>query len=120
MRKFLLFVLFVVLAYVANTYYSTGQLPLIEKRTLTEGEKSLKQLKQDFLELRENYFELQDDSFFEDAMTPETALREVEKLAKKLDLLRPNITSEFAKAEVGWLNMEIRKFKKRVEMDGAT
>jgi len=119
MRKFLLFALFVVLAHVANTYFTTGQLPLVEKRTLNEEEKNLKQLKHDFLELREKYFEPDEDSFYDEELTPEVTLRELDKINRKFELLRPSITGEFAKAEVGWLKMEIRKFKKKIEMDEA-
>ncbi len=119
MRKYLLFALFVVLAYVANMYFTTGQLPLMEKRALTEEEEHLHELKQDFLELRESYYEQKKDSFFEEELTPEETLKKIEKIAKKLDLLRPDLNSEFAKAQAGWLNMIIRKFKKSVDLDHA-
>ena len=120
MRKFLLLALFVVLAYLANMYFSTGKLPFMPERQLTKEEQELRELKEEFLALKKRYFEYDPDdtfTYFEEIPTAEWAQRQTDLIEKKLNRLKPKITSEFAKAEVGWLNMHIRKFRKLLRSD---
>ena len=122
MKKFVLFVLIAALAYIGYMYLTTGHVQVLPEQKMTKEEKSLAAIKSDFIAVRDRYLENDSSNAFDnfnEEPTVEWAQAKIEDIERRLDQLRPKLTTEYAKTETGWLTMEIRKFKKRLRMDEA-
>ena len=119
MRKYILLAMFVGLAWAANIYFRTGEFPFVDTAGMPLAERQVRDLRHRFADLVDRYElggDTSSDAFGEPTSGPVWALREVVKIEQELAAIRPELTTEYGRAEAGWLQMKIRKFKKRPEV----
>lgn len=119
MRKYVLLGVFLLAAWVGHTYFTTGELPTFG-REVPDDIRQVRALKVAYLETHEKFYASLDRRAMNaeslDHQGTAVALRDVERLERALEALRPELESEIAKAEAGWLRMKLRRFKKRLNV----
>jgi predicted negative regulator of RcsB-dependent stress response len=115
MKRLVVVIIIAVAGLVAYNYFTTGELKLVPSASLTQDEKELKHLEDQFLEAQRKSLEGSRGASIGGIDTPADvigAMRDVEQIEARVTALKALLRSESAKTRADELLGRIETFKK--------